>query len=233
MTLDSVDGEISFFRSLTRARPIGIHRHFNIIAIRNAIYRDTNQQVNIDDLWHKLSHCYNLDALEAIDLEADAYESSPTVFQLPYDEYIDSLIAERRVRTSPSPPSSPIPTPAPPPPRAGRKRGRTKLSMAGLVGGESDSSALTQESGDEADADPDAGPGSPRASSVVTGTDPGTDHVDDDDVDMPEPSTAPASTRGRGKYTKKGAGARGRGGTRAGAAESTSAVGRPPKKRKR
>lgn len=54
--------------------------------------------------------------------------------------------------------------------------------MAGLVGGDSDSSALTQESGDE------DGVNSLRASSVVTGTDAGTDHVEDEDVEMREPS---------------------------------------------
>lgn len=45
--------------------------------------------------------------------------------------------------------------------------------MAGLVGGDSDSSALTQESGDEAVFTP--------RDSVITGTDPGTDYEDDAD----------------------------------------------------
>lgn len=49
--------------------------------------------------------------------------------------------------------------------------------MAGLVGGDSDSSALTQESGDESVAP------TPRGS-VVTGTDAGTEYGEDDDVDM-------------------------------------------------
>lgn len=53
--------------------------------------------------------------------------------------------------------------------------------MAGLVGGDSDSSALTQESGDEAAA------GTPRES-TVTGTDVGTELGEDEDVEMKEPS---------------------------------------------
>jgi MRG-binding protein len=52
--------------------------------------------------------------------------------------------------------------------------------MAGLVGGDSDSSALTQESGDEGIA--------PTPRSAVTGTDGGTDYADDDDGEMREPS---------------------------------------------
>ena len=47
--------------------------------------------------------------------------------------------------------------------------------MAGLVGGDSDSSALTQESGEEVAAF------TPRES-VVTGTDAGTDYEDDTEV---------------------------------------------------
>lgn len=55
--------------------------------------------------------------------------------------------------------------------------------MAGLVGGDSDSSALTQESGDEGTA------GTRRHGSVVTGTDGGTDYAEDEDIEMhPEPS---------------------------------------------
>lgn len=53
--------------------------------------------------------------------------------------------------------------------------------MAGLVGGDSDSSALTQESGDEGVAE------TPRES-VVTGTDAGTEEPEEEDTEMREPS---------------------------------------------
>lgn len=119
----------------------------------------------------------------------------------------------------------------------GKKRSRTKLNMAGLVGGDSDSSALTQESGDEGIV------GTPRGS-VITGTDGGTDHADDEDIEMRElshgmfsysivsmafgsspiaPSASPKPTRGRQRTTKKGG--RGRGGAASGVTR--------PKKRKR
>lgn len=64
--LDSVEGEISLFRSVMRARPVGIHRHFHVLTIRNAIYQDTGRLVSIDDIWAKLRCCYDLDNLESI-----------------------------------------------------------------------------------------------------------------------------------------------------------------------
>lgn len=67
-----------------------------------------------------------------------------------------------------------------------RKRGKntkSKLNLAGLVSGDSDSSALTQESGDE------AGAVETPMESVVTGTDAGTDYAEEDeDIEMRDPS---------------------------------------------
>lgn len=78
-----------------------------------------------------------------------------------------------------------------------RKLTKSKLNLAGLVGGDSDSSALTQESGDEASGDGDAHSGAlaetPRGS-VVTGTSPGTDgdgrteDGEDEDAEMRDAS---------------------------------------------
>lgn len=89
-----------------------------------------------------------------------------------------------------------------------RKRGKnananakSKLNLAGLVGGDSDSSALTQESGDEgaggaaAAAAASGLAGTPRES-VVTGTDAGTDYGEDEDVEMREVSPGMSSSCG-------------------------------------
>lgn len=80
------------------------------------------------------------------------------------------------------------------------KNTRSKLNLAGLVAGDSDSSALTQESGDE------GGPvaETPRES-VVTGTDAGTEYAEDEDADMREASPGEFSVflsfvRGESKY---------------------------------
>jgi len=67
--------------------------------------------------------------------------------------------------------SSPAPSPRQPSGKSKKakttKRSKSKADMAGLVGGDSDSSALTQESGDEG------------SRSVVTGTDAATDSEED------------------------------------------------------
>jgi MRG-binding protein len=64
--LSTLEGEVSFFRSLMRARPVGIHRTFHILTMRNAIYRDTKIYVSCDAILGKLRELYNLDALEAL-----------------------------------------------------------------------------------------------------------------------------------------------------------------------
>lgn len=66
--------------------------------------------------------------------------------------------------------------------RGGRpKRGKSKPDMAGLVGGDSDSSALTQESGDE-------GATTTPRDSVMTGTEEASDEGEEDDADPREES---------------------------------------------
>ncbi|OJT15241.1 hypothetical protein TRAPUB_8163 [Trametes pubescens] len=240
--LDSVEGEIAFFRSLMRARPVGIHRHFHVLTMRNAILRDTGELVAIDDLWAKLRTCYDLDILENI--EADGYDfpgegpaSTPPLpprspspsdnlsmhpffrheYTLPHDETFETIMSERRMRASVSLPSS---SPAPSPVtqtksgRGGRK-GKSKLKhMAGLVGGDSDSSALTQESGDESVAP------TPR-DSVATGTDAGTEYAEDEEEPRQSPAASIASKQPR-KGTKGTGRGRGRGrGAAAGGSRGT------------
>lgn len=63
-SLDTVQGEISFFRAVMRTRPVGLHRHFHVLAIRNAIHRDTGWWVTSEDIWRKLRDYFDLDVLE-------------------------------------------------------------------------------------------------------------------------------------------------------------------------
>ncbi|KAI0071496.1 hypothetical protein K474DRAFT_1606845 [Panus rudis PR-1116 ss-1] len=201
--LDTVEGEISFFRSIMRTRPVGIHRHFHVLAMRNSIYRDTGRWVSANDIWEKLKKCYELDILESI--EADGYDTpdhteSPPAngfipspqpednlfshpyfrreFALPHDEDIEAMVATRRMRATASLPSS---SPSPPPqqerPRQTKRTKQKASNLAGLVGGDSDSSALTQESGDESI--------SPPPHSVATGTDGGTEYAEEEEGDVP------------------------------------------------
>ncbi|KIK52083.1 hypothetical protein GYMLUDRAFT_208304 [Collybiopsis luxurians FD-317 M1] len=193
--LDTVEGEISFFRSIMRARPVGIHRHFHILTMRNSIYKDTNHWVATDELCQKLKRCYDMDALDAIDVDYENLTfktSSPTTadnlvnhrffreeFSLPSDPAYESIILARRLNPVPSPPSSPEASAASPAalkvklPKSKKRNGKSKASMAGLVGGESDSSDLT-DSGEE-------GP----APSIITATDGGeTADGEEEDVEM-------------------------------------------------
>ncbi|KAJ7644171.1 chromatin modification-related protein EAF7-domain-containing protein [Roridomyces roridus] len=215
--LSTVEGEIAFFRALMRARPVGIHRHFHVLNIRNGILKDTGQSVSIPSVWEKLRTLYDMDALEGIDMEVENYESrtaentipsspSPSEnlaahpffreeYTLPYDAKIEEIISRRRMRDTPSPvPPTPSPQPVTGRTRASRKRGKSKLDLAGLVGGDSDSSALTQESGDE------GVPPTPRDS--VTITEGGTEYGDED-TEMRDASPDPDAPSPTGKTTRK------------------------------
>ena len=126
-------------------------------------------------------------------------------FVLPYDEALDSIISSRRVRESTSPTSSSSSPSPPPPPTKGRRGARRGGRGAGAGGGagagagsarppashvtaESDSSALTMESGDESVAPTPKG-------SANTGSDAGTDYGEDEDVEVAaSPGTCPSCT---------------------------------------
>ena len=77
--LNTVAGEISLFRSIMRARPVGIHRHVHMLAIHSSIYRETGFKVPINDIWAKLGTMYDLDALEhAVSLSRTAFSTPNT-----------------------------------------------------------------------------------------------------------------------------------------------------------
>ncbi|KAG8214666.1 hypothetical protein J3R82DRAFT_9744 [Butyriboletus roseoflavus] len=243
--LDSVEGEISFFRSVMRARPVGTHKHFHVLAIRNAIHNDTGRVIPVDSIWAKLRTCYDLEALESAD--TDNFDTSgpyPQVirspspsenlsrhpffrdeFALPADEMFESLIAARRISATASIPSS-TPAPSPRQPSKTRKskapkRNKNKADMAGLVGGDSDSSALTQESGEEAAFTP--------RDSVVTGTDAGTDYEEEPEVQEVSPASIQPKVGRGGRPSKSG-----RGGTAGRARAGSTSLGRGGgKKRKK
>jgi len=230
--LDTVEGEIAFFRSIMRARPIGLHRHFHVLSIRTVIHQDTGRYVTIDDIWEKLRDCYNIEALENLDAEGfespGSAHSTPSAidspspsdnlslhpyfrkeFALPYDEALDTIISSRRMRESVSVTSSSSPSPPPPPPTKGRRRGRRGRGGApqptSHITAESDSSALTLESGDESVAPTPKG-------SVNTGSDAGTDYGEDEDVEVAASPAPPSAKSGRGRGRGgRARGSRGRG----------------------
>lgn len=64
--LDTVEGEISFFKALMRARPLGINRYFHIMAMKIALDKELRGPVHVNDIWEKLESCYNMEALETL-----------------------------------------------------------------------------------------------------------------------------------------------------------------------
>lgn len=212
--LDTVEGEIAFFKSLTRARPVGVNRYFHVLTMQNLILKETGNVVHIEDIWTKVESCYNLEQLETIDLEQENYESknsksspipipSPSPSQnlsahpffreeymLPYEDF-ETIIAQRRLRDTASAPSSPAPATRQKR-GATRRRRKSRLEMTGLIGGDSDSSALTLESGDER-------PVSTPRESVNTGTDAGTDYAEEEEVEVESTPASIKPPRGRGK----------------------------------
>lgn len=58
--LDTVQGELAFFKGVAHARPAGAHRFFHVISIRSTIRAETGQEVSIDELWSKLGNYYDL-----------------------------------------------------------------------------------------------------------------------------------------------------------------------------
>lgn len=64
--LDTVLGEISFFKSISRYRPVGLHRYFHVLSMQQVIKRETGVLVPIDSIWAKLEVCYNIEALESL-----------------------------------------------------------------------------------------------------------------------------------------------------------------------
>ena len=64
--LNSVEGEITFFHSLMRARPVGPHRHFHALSMRTAIHHDTGKWVSVDSIWVKARELYDLEALDKL-----------------------------------------------------------------------------------------------------------------------------------------------------------------------
>ncbi|KDQ11414.1 hypothetical protein BOTBODRAFT_177252 [Botryobasidium botryosum FD-172 SS1] len=211
--LDTVMGELSFFRAITRARPVGIHRFFHLVSMRQLIREDTNTIVSVDEIWTKLRRCYDLDVLEGLeasdpDADFDSSASSPagvlspsainevallthpyfrTEFALPHASF-EPLIAPRRIQEGSATSDDDEVIEMPQPRRSESVRKKSTMAGAGLVGGESDSSELTE---GEDDADDDGEKKSARVGSVLTTTE---GEVEEEAGNSPGPSS---KTRGR------------------------------------
>ncbi|KZF23397.1 CT20-domain-containing protein [Xylona heveae TC161] len=106
--------ETSLFKGMVRWKPVGMHKHFRMIAIsqqlRNHGYTSpADGHTRIPGIWKKLESLYNMEALDEREnsfIDEDAEETDPVTerfyeFKLPEDEY-GELQFERRLAEEPS-----------------------------------------------------------------------------------------------------------------------------------
>ncbi|KZT56329.1 hypothetical protein CALCODRAFT_497498 [Calocera cornea HHB12733] len=168
--LDTVSGEIAFFRGIMQARPVGMNRHFHMLTVQQHIKEATKTTVALEALWDKLDSLYDLQKLENMDVseedesppqmdiplpesDGSASLSSPAIrkvifhphfreeFSLPQEEY-EPIVAQRRIKDTPSSADESTTRPS-------RRNLRAKDRNAGLVSGDSESSELTEGDGDQ------------------------------------------------------------------------------------
>ncbi|KAG8695068.1 hypothetical protein FRC11_001758 [Ceratobasidium sp. 423] len=144
--LNTLEGEIALFRSIERARPVGMHKHFHMLTLRRSIRNESGFWVNVADIWAKLATLYHLDALDDMDEQqfhpitgrlilypsvwnADMLYNYPafTEFALPYDQFND-LMTVRRAAS----------------PGGENEKPRKRNLNAGLINDDSDLSDLTE-----------------------------------------------------------------------------------------
>jgi MRG-binding protein len=127
-----------------------------------------------------------------------------SLYNLPHEYDLDGIVSKRRQRDSPST-ASPAPEELTLPPSASKpKRSRRKGTLpppaptkkevvtAGLVGGESDSSALTENSEMEVDVDGDTAPPETRSRASITISTPRTPAPEEDEeVEVTSPGRLP------------------------------------------
>ncbi len=81
--LDSVEGEIHFFRAVMRALPLGVHRHFHVMCMQREIEQGLGQHVSTEDIWNKLNDCYNMEALENLVRSFSTNHKYRTIVRIP------------------------------------------------------------------------------------------------------------------------------------------------------
>jgi MRG-binding protein len=117
--LDTLEGEIALFRSIERARPVGMHKHFHMLTLRRSIQNVSGVWVDVASIWAKLATLYHLDVLDDMDdqqfdpttgriilypntLEPGVLYNHPFFreFTLPYSQFNELMTARRAASPS-------------------------------------------------------------------------------------------------------------------------------------
>ncbi|KAJ1927947.1 hypothetical protein IWQ60_002503 [Tieghemiomyces parasiticus] len=68
--------EIALFQAMVGRRPVGIHKHFRMIAIYDQFLHSGLQPCTTQDIWEKLDELFNLPELDAGELASDDDDSN-------------------------------------------------------------------------------------------------------------------------------------------------------------
>lgn len=97
--VSEVELDIAFFRSLASIRPIGIHKHFRMIALQKSVLDMTGVTIPFEELWERMEDLYDLDELD------DMFDES---IPFPSPRSLSPLL-----RTTPHRPPNPSTSPSP------------------------------------------------------------------------------------------------------------------------
>lgn len=60
----SMDFEIALYRAIAQARPVGVHKHFQVLAMQHSMSIELQEDVGVNEIWSKLASLYNLEELD-------------------------------------------------------------------------------------------------------------------------------------------------------------------------
>ncbi|KAI4133606.1 MAG: hypothetical protein LQ338_000118 [Usnochroma carphineum] len=117
--------ETALFKGMIRWKPVGMHKHFRMIALSQYLQSsahdaEKNKHLQIPGIWKKLGSLYNLEALDEREnafnyghsTDGDEDGEPFCAYALPRDDFSDMMF-ERRLARKPSPsPSGSAPPPS-------------------------------------------------------------------------------------------------------------------------
>ncbi|KAK6983881.1 hypothetical protein R3P38DRAFT_2745187 [Favolaschia claudopus] len=62
--LQTVAGETAFLRAVIAAQPVGRHKHFHLLQIRESIRRETGHLVSVEEVLRKSESLWNIEELD-------------------------------------------------------------------------------------------------------------------------------------------------------------------------